>query len=70
VVFFVGLCGILAAWGGLIAETTDGNLYFFAVSGGREAGSGACVCVCVCVCVCLGVRACFVCCVGLRFAAP
>lgn len=33
VVFFVGLCGILAAWGGLIAETTDGNLYFFATLG-------------------------------------
>lgn len=32
VVFFVGLCGILAAWGGQITATTDYNLYFFAVS--------------------------------------
>lgn len=40
VVFFVGLCGILAAWGGQIQEltvgdayfATDYNLYFLAVS--------------------------------------
>jgi hypothetical protein len=33
VVFFVGLCGILAAWGGQITATTDYNLYFFAALG-------------------------------------
>lgn len=33
IVFFFGLCGILAAWGGRITDTTNGNLYFFAALG-------------------------------------
>ncbi|KAL4441843.1 hypothetical protein ABPG77_003759 [Micractinium sp. CCAP 211/92] len=33
VVFFVGLCGILAAWAGLITDSTDTNLYFLAALG-------------------------------------
>ena len=37
VVFFVGFCGLLAAWGGQITDTMDFNLYFFAVSLGPPA---------------------------------
>ena len=36
VVFFAGLCGLLAAWAGLITETTDGNLYLFQVLAGGQ----------------------------------
>lgn len=36
VVFFVGFCGILAAWAGLILPTTNFNLYFFATLGALD----------------------------------
>lgn len=36
VVFFAGLCGLLAAWGGLITSDTNSNLYLFQVLGGGQ----------------------------------
>jgi SSS family solute:Na+ symporter len=36
VVFFAGLCGLLAAWAGLITYDTNGNLYLFQVLAGGK----------------------------------
>lgn len=39
VVFFIALCGILAAWAGLITPTLDYNLYFLAALGAVDASN-------------------------------